>query len=129
MSMIQKQVAELYKVLQSQKAISRKTGLSQQAIHKMLVSEGILNERAEQINGMLESGMSKEDIANQMGITVKSVAVHLPYVRGTYCDSEKSKNATQIAKWRKKKEGRTGAVMVSTMPQKHYGCKSAFALK
>lgn len=108
MSMIQKQVVELYKVLQSQKAISRKTGLSEQTIHKMLVSEGILNERAEQINGMLESGMSKEDIANQMGITVKSVAVHLPYVRGTYCDSEKSKNATQIAKWRKKKKEEQG---------------------
>lgn len=98
MPMIQKQVVELYKVLQSRRAISRKIGLSEQTVHKMLVSAGILNERAEQINGMLESGMSKEDIARQMGITVKSVAVNLPYVRGTYCDSAKSKNATNIAK-------------------------------
>lgn len=108
MSMIQKQVAELYKVLQSQKAVSKKTGLSEQTVRKMLVSEGILNEHAVQINGMLESGMSKEDIAEQMGVTVKAVGAHLPYVRGTYCDSEKSKNATQIAKWRKKKKEEDG---------------------
>lgn len=108
MSAIQERVVELYKILQSQKAVSKKTGLSEQTVRKMLVSEGILNEYAVQINGMLGSGMSKEDIAKQMGVTVKTVGAHLPYTRGTYCDSEKSENAIRIARWRKKKKEELG---------------------
>lgn len=71
---------------------------------KSLSSSGIvINDTHEIILDLCESGMTPEQIAKQVGISVKTVQAYLPRVRPVYGEN-RSKNATKINEWRNKRK-------------------------
>lgn len=101
-------IIDSYAATQSLRKTSAECGVSIQIARRVLASAGIYtSDLTETINRMHSSGKSVEEIARHLGIRPKSVALHLPYIRSSYVIGEKSKNARNLAKWRKNKKETT----------------------
>ena len=71
---------------------------------KSLSSSGILiNDTHEIVLDLCDAGMTPEQIAKQVGISIKTVQAYLPRVRPVYGEN-RSKNAKKINEWRNKRK-------------------------
>ena len=105
---IEKEIVDSYKLLRSMKAVVRETGYSWYRVRKTLSSNGIIvNDTHRMILDLHDRGMSPEEIANQLSISVKIVQSYLPRVRPVYGEN-RSKNAESIKRWREEKK-KTGS--------------------
>lgn len=101
---IDKDICDAYLSLGSIKKTAEHAGCSWNRVIKSLSSSGILiNDTHEIILDLCESGMTPEQIAKQVGISVKTVQAYLPRVRPVYGEN-RSKNATKINEWRIKQK-------------------------
>lgn len=78
-------IIQLYESGQSIKAIAREVGLSEYKIRKLLVSGGaIISDYQAKINQLLADGLTAEQIAEQLHVSVKAVIQRMPYTKGEH---------------------------------------------
>lgn len=88
----------------SVKGASEETGYSWNRVIKSLSSSGvIINDTHKIILDLYDSGMEPEQIAEQVGVSIKTVQAYLPRVRPVYGEN-RSKDAKRIKEWRDRKK-------------------------
>lgn len=99
-------MVQLYQATGSIRAVSLYTGVSEAKARKMLITAGALHSgRAAEVAALLERGLSEEEAAEALGISVKSLRAHLPYTKGAYLSDTPTRNALYIRQWRARKQG------------------------
>lgn len=102
--MIDKEILDAFNNVGSVRGAAEKTGYSWNRVVKSLSSSGIvINDTHEIILDLCESGMTPDQIAKQVGISIKTVQAYLPRVRPVYGEN-RSKNAIKINEWRNKRK-------------------------
>ena len=92
-------VIRLWEQELSQKEISRRLGISEQKVCKILVTVGAI-ETVE--SRMIKSGLTVSEIAEKLGKSEKSVICRIPYEKGIYNAEYPTINAIRIRKCRDK---------------------------
>lgn len=101
--MTKEEIITEYNKLGSIKATATSLGISHGVVRKALIDAGMLETPLiRRISELRASGLSRNDIALALNISVSWVDANTPYVRNTYLDTEKSANAVRIRKWREK---------------------------
>lgn len=99
-----KTVDEVIKVYSSNNSIletAKVTGLSTVKIRKILITEDLWESDASiKIGNLLKAGMTTEEIADTLYMSVKNVQAYMPYERGIYKGDELSLNAVRSDKYR-----------------------------
>ena len=102
-------IIDLWKQYGTVKAISIKTGYSNQKIVKCLATHGyVVNESHAKILELYNQGVEIEDISKAVKLSVSIVRAYLPRKRPEY-GQHYSKNAKRIYNWRQKKESKTSS--------------------
>lgn len=98
-------IVELYSTCGSQKGVAIALGISDAVVHKVLVSEGIIeSDVVEQIERLQIEGLSNAEIAKRLGVSTSCVNVNIPYRRGTYLNNDRSEMAEYMRQYRKKRK-------------------------
>lgn len=99
------EIIELYNSLQSIKAVSRETGISEQKIKRILISEGLYScEIGDEIQKLYEQGISIDEICKKVKRGRSCVISYLPYSKGEYGREDVTENAKKIREWREKRK-------------------------
>lgn len=98
------QVKEVIKVYSSNNSIletAKATGLSTVKVRKILITEGLWeSDTSIKIGSLLKAGMTTEEIADTLYMSVKNVQAYMPYERGIYKGEELSLDAVRSDKYR-----------------------------
>ncbi|MDO5332009.1 MAG: hypothetical protein Q4E99_04945, partial [Bacillota bacterium] len=97
-------VIELYLKNHSVKDTAEQLNLSIVKVRRILITEGLwVSKRSNEVRALLEKGLTTEEIANQLGLTVKNVQQYIPYSRGLYAEKNTSDSIrSSIYRGRKK---------------------------
>lgn len=83
-----KQVREIIRLYSSNNSIletARAAGLSTVKVRKILITEGLWeSDTSIKIGTLLEQGLTTEEIAEILCMSVKNVQAYMPYERGIY---------------------------------------------
>lgn len=102
--MIDEEILKAFNKSGSVSGAAKEVRCSWNRVIKSLSSSGILiNDTHEIILDLRDAGMTPEQIAKQVGISIKTVQAYLPRVRPVYGEN-RSKNATKINEWRNKRK-------------------------
>ncbi len=97
-------IVDLYKTCGSQRDVAISLGVSDAVVHKVLISEGLIeSDITEQIERLQIGGLSNTEIAERLGVSKSCVNMNIPYRRGTYLNEDKSDMAEYMQRYRKKK--------------------------
>ena len=98
-------VIKLYDEKHSINAVARIVKMSPQKVRRLLITSGyIQSEKSRQILFYISHGLSKEGIADKLGLSVKALNSYLPYKKCIYKQSMCSYNAKRIREWRQRKK-------------------------
>lgn len=98
------EIVDLYKTCGSQRDVAISLGVSDAVVHKVLISEGLIeSDITEQIERLQIGGLSNTEIAERLGVSKSCVNMNIPYRRGTYLNEDKSDMAEYMQRYRKKK--------------------------
>lgn len=101
-----KKICSCYDKTGSVTSVAKKLGVSWCRIVKILSSEGyILSDNHRKIIELHKQGLSKDEIAARVKVSVKTVRCYSPAVR-PYYKYKRSKNALKIARWRQNKNNK-----------------------
>lgn len=102
--MIERMIRDAYRRSGSIRAAAQELDLSEQAVRRVLLNCGdYTNDRALQIQGLLDAGKTVDEIAERLRIKRNTVISYLPYSRTPYISPEKTENALRIKKCRERK--------------------------
>lgn len=80
---------------------AKETGISTVKVRKILITEGLWeSDTSLKIGDLLKQGMTTEEIAGTLYMSVKNVQAYMPYERGVYGGEEVSKEAIRADKYR-----------------------------
>lgn len=80
---------------------AKETGISTVKVRKILITEGLWeSDTSLKIGDLLKRGMTTEEIADTLYMSVKNVQAYMPYERGVYGGEELSKEAIRSDKYR-----------------------------
>lgn len=80
---------------------AKETGISTVKVRKILITEGLWeSDTSLKIGDLLKQGMTTEEIADTLYMSVKNVQAYMPYERGVYGREEMSKEAIRSDKYR-----------------------------
>ena len=80
---------------------AKATGVSTVKVRKILITEGLWeSDTSIKIGELLKQGMTTEEIANTLYMSIKNVQAYMPYERGVYGGEELSKEAIRSDKYR-----------------------------
>ena len=80
---------------------AKETGMSTVKVRKILITEGLWeSDTSLKIGDLLNQGMTTEEIATTLYMSVKNVQAYMPYERGVYGGEEVSKEAIRSDKYR-----------------------------
>lgn len=97
-------IISTYKQTESIKSTARTLRIGEAVVRRTLITARmVVTDRSREISAYKASGKTDAEIANLLGISIKGVRNHLPYIRGSYAVGEKTKNAKNIARWRNKR--------------------------
>lgn len=83
--------------------VARETGFSMTKVRKILITAGAYStEKSETIGQAYKSGISVEEIANTLDMTVSNVYLYLPYKTILYNLRERSVDADRMARYRER---------------------------
>ncbi len=85
------------------RAVATSLNLSRTKVRKILVTLGVIkSEITEQAKQLKEQGLTVEEIADEMGLSMATVSTYLPYDTVIYNGEEKSANALNIERYRER---------------------------
>lgn len=97
-------VVREYSKRQSMRETARVLEISQSAVRKCLITHGLLETQLTRDIALLEkAGKTRAEIAAALKISTSCVDANTPYVRGTYLNPSKTKNAEAIRRCRARK--------------------------
>ena len=100
-----RQVLDAYDECGSVKACARVLRLGEQAVRRILITHGIYpGERCKEIHRLLMSGYTHDEICARLQISLKALQMHVPYTKGSYVVGVKTRNARNVAAYRKRKK-------------------------
>lgn len=80
---------------------AKENGISTVKVRKILITEGLWeSDTSLKIGELSEKGMTTEEIADKLYMSVKNVQAYMPYERGIYGGEEVSKEAIRAEKYR-----------------------------
>ncbi|WNX85810.1 helix-turn-helix domain-containing protein [Agathobaculum sp. NTUH-O15-33] len=86
------------------KKISRRVGISEQKVRKILITLGQYStSQSSNIQDMYARGMSIKEIASALNMAENTILSYLPYQKGAYNAEYPTKNALKIRRCREKK--------------------------
>lgn len=98
-------IISTYKSTDSIKQTARALKLSHQTVRRVLLEEGLYtSDTSERVLHLADSGMSIQQISQEIGMGEKAVSAYLPYRRHPYFELEKTENAKKISAWRERKK-------------------------
>lgn len=101
-----KQVQEIIRLFRSNNSIletSKVTGVSTVKVRKILITEGLWeSDTSIKIGKLLKQGLSTEEIAKELYMSVKNVQAYMPYERGLYGGEDQSSEAIRSDRYRKR---------------------------
>lgn len=98
-------IVESYEYYGSMKEVSRRVGISEAKVKKLLITAGAFeNEISVKVQSLHSAGKSISDISKILGIGKTTVNMYMPYKKGIYNTSSPTKNALKIRKCRAKKQ-------------------------
>lgn len=101
--MLQKNIIDTYIENGSIIETAKKTGTSTVKVRKILITEGLWKSAtSEKVRGFLDKGMTTEEIACELHMSVKNVQAYMPYERGAYGGDEPSSDAMRSEIYRKR---------------------------
>lgn len=113
--MTEERMVQLYQATGSIRAVSLYAGVSYAKARKMLLNAGALcSDRAEEVKALLARGLTEEQAAAQLGISVKALRAYLPYTRGAYFSDTPARNALYIRAWKERKRNSKKADQVQS---------------
>ena len=78
-------IINTYLLTNSLRQTSRELGLSESKIRKILIDAGVYtSDRQEEIRVLRSKGLSPNEIADRLKISVTAINAYLPYQRGIY---------------------------------------------
>ena len=96
-----KAVIDSYTTNNSILETAKATGVSTVKVRKILITEGLWeSDTSIKIGELLNQGMTTEEIANTLYMSIKNVQAYMPYERGVYGGEEVSKEAKRSDKYR-----------------------------
>ena len=96
-----KAVVDSYTTNNSILETAKATGVSTVKVRKILITEGLWeSDTSIKIGELLNEGMTTEEIANTLYMSIKNVQAYMPYERGVYGGEELSKEAIRSDKYR-----------------------------
>ena len=96
-----KAVIDSYTTNNSILETAKATGVSTVKVRKILITEGLWeSDTSIKIGELLNQGMTTEEIANTLYMTIKNVQAYIPYERCVYGGEELSKEAIRSDKYR-----------------------------
>lgn len=96
-----KAVVDSYTTNNSILETAKATGVSTVKVRKILITEGLWeSDTSKKIGELLNEGMTTEEIANTLYMSIKNVQAYMPYERGVYGGEELSKEAIRSDKYR-----------------------------
>lgn len=91
---------------QSIRATARELEISGATVRKCLITHGLLDTpRTRSVARLEAAGLTRREIADELHISASCVDSNAPYMRGTYLEPSRTKNAEAIRRCRAKKEG------------------------
>ena len=122
---IYKKVISIYKETESINDTVSQTGLSKVKVQRILITEGLWCSRSSlEIGELFVQGLTTEEIAEKLHMTVKNVQAYIPYSRGVYGNS-----FTNDAEWsseyrermrlaaKRMKRGKSTEIKVENIPE------------
>ncbi len=104
---LQDKILYQYKKGRSIRTIGNKLGIGWQKVTKILVSNGICpNETSAAVQRLSNQGKTKEEICEELKISKKVYDAYMPYTKCEYRSENRTKNAMEIEKCRKRKKER-----------------------
>ena len=95
------QIVELYSKNGSILETAKECGISTVKVRKILITLGLWeSDTSIKIGELLSQGMTTEEIASTLYMSVKNVQAYMPYERGLYGGEEISKEARRAGKYR-----------------------------
>ena len=99
--MFLEEVEKAYELTKDINETAKLLGVSSGKIRKVLITNGLWsNSRSEEVGSLFKEGLSPEEIAKKLNISVKTVNAYLPYSKGDYLGDYRSDNALRIEKMR-----------------------------
>lgn len=96
-----KAVIDSYTTNNSILETAKATGVSTVKVRKILITEGLWeSDTSIKIGELSNQGMTTEEIANTLYMSIKNVQAYMPYERGVYGGKELSKEAIRSDKYR-----------------------------
>lgn len=101
-----KDILKAYEDKRSIKGAAKKLKVSEGTVRKTLITEGAieLSPIDIRIKETLSDGKTQKAATAELKLSKSTVSAHPPYIRRSYLDPEKTHNAINIAKFRRKKE-------------------------
>ena len=103
-NMSENQVAETVRLYLTNNSIletARATGMSTVKVRKILITEGLWeSDTSRKIGTLLNQGLTTEEIAETLYMSVKNVQAYMPYERGIYRGDELSQDAVRADRYR-----------------------------
>lgn len=94
-------VIDSYLISNSILDTAKVTELSTVKVRKILITEGLWeSDTSKKIGNLLKQGMTTEEIANTLYMSVKNVQAYMPYEKGVYGGEDLSKEAMRSGKYR-----------------------------
>ena len=113
-----KQVLAAYNITKSVKKTAEKLGISEDVVHKWLVTYKVIDTpRSRRCAELRAIGLPIKDIADILKVSPSLVGKNLPYERGTYLSETKTISALRIKESRQRKAERIAAKDKTDMPQ------------
>lgn len=111
-----KAVIDSYTTNNSILETSKATGVSTVKVRKILITEGLWeSDTSIKIGELLKKGMTTEEIANTLYMSIKNVQAYMPYERGVYRDEELTKEALRSNKYRNRMKKAAFLQVLKTM--------------
>ena len=96
-----KEIINLYSTNNSILETAKATGVSTVKVRKILITEGLWESGTSiKIGNLLKQGLTTEEIAETLYMTIKNVQAYMPYERGIYGGEELSLEAIRSEKYR-----------------------------
>lgn len=98
-------VCAYYERKGSIKQAAKLAHISEQKARKLLITAGAIQpEKSRQALYYLSRGLTKNEVAQKLEVSVKVLESYLPYRRAPYNQEACSENAKKIRRWRKKEQ-------------------------
>lgn len=114
-----KAVIDSYTTNNSILETAKATGVSTVKVRKILITEGLWeSDTSIKIGELLNQGMTTEEIANTLFMSIKNVQAYMPYERGVYGGEELSKEAIRSDKYRNRMKKAASMQVLKTKDRK-----------